>query len=161
MFINKTTKTVDMSKQEYDLAMTYGTKEYHAWREIHGDYPAYDTRIVSDSRAVKTKDTLTMQAIKAHVKANGTPEQKAEFEIIAFAHFTEEGDYIPAQPFFKIKRWFNAEFPDYIGARDQHNADVEAIFKATNEKIAAAKEKAAQAKKATLEAEAADFLRVS
>ncbi len=161
MYINETAKTIDMSKQEYDLAMTHGTKEYYALREIRENYLAFKTRIVSDSKAAKIKDTLTMQAIKAYVKANGTPEQKAEFEIIAFAHFTEEGDYIEAEPFFKIKKWFYAQFPDYIGARDQHNAEVEAIFRDVDQRIAAIKEEAAKAERAKIEAEAAEYLNVA
>ena len=161
MFIKESINVVEMSKNEYDLAMTPGTKEYYTLREIRNDYEDIKTRIVSDKKAVKSKDKLTLKMVKTYVKKNGTDEQKAEFEKIAFAHFTDDGEYIEAQPFFAIKKWFYAEFPQYNEARDQHLADVEAIFKAVDEKIDAAKEKAAKAKREKLETDAAEFRKAS
>ena len=138
MKINESKKFIEMSAAEYSQAMTYGTEEYKALREIRNDYPRFEV-----------------------VKTYGTDEQKSAFEKIAFPHYTNEGNIIEAKSFFEIKKWFNAEFPDYMKAFEDHQAEIDAIYNAVNEKIDAAKEEAAKAKRAKIEAEAADFLKVS
>lgn len=157
MFINEKSKTIEMSAKEYDRAMTYGTEEYKALREIRNDYPGFEAKIVSGKKPVKVKDKLNMKTVKAYVKANGTDEQKAEFESIAFPHITDEGLYIEAQPFFEIKKWFYAVFPEYKKAIDDHQAMIDEIFKEVDNKIDAAKKAAEDKKHAELDAEAAEF----
>ena len=161
MKINEAKKVIEMSAAEYSQAMTYGTEEYKALREIRNDYPRFEVVIVATKRPAKNRDKQTMKAIKAHVKTYGTDEQKSAFEKIAFPHYTKEGNIIEAKSFFEIKKWFNAEFPDYMKAFEDHQAEIDAIYNAVNEKIDAAKEEAAKAKRAKIEAEAADFLKVS
>ena len=120
MFIKKADEgfVVEMSAAEHKKAMTYGTEEYRALREIRNDYPGIEAKVVSGKKTVKVKDKLNMNTIKAYVKANGTDEQKAAFESIAFPHITDEGLYIEAQSFFEIKKWFYAAFPEYKKAVD-------------------------------------------
>ena len=161
MFINEKNKSIEMNAKEYDRAMTYGTEEYKALREIRNDYPRFEVVIATSKKPVKSKDKQTMKAIKAHVKTYGTDEQKSAFEKIAFPHYTNEGNIIEAKSFFEIKQWFYAEFPEYKKALEDHEAAVKEIFKAVEAKIDAAKEEAAKAKRAKIEAEAADFLKVS
>ena len=166
MFINQAKKTIEMNADEYNAAMTFGTDEYKALREIHQDYPDYKTVVVEKNQKKKGKDHLTMDFIKDYVRVHGSPEQKAEFELIAFPHYTEDGDIIEAQSFFEITKWFKAQFPDYnkgkeSKTRKEHDDAVEAIFKAVDDKIAAAKEEAAKAKREKLEAEAAEFRKAS
>ena len=139
----------------------YGTEEYKALREIRNDFPGFEVAVVNANKTVKVKDKLTMKTIKAYVKANGTEEQKAHFATIAFPHFTEEGEYIEALSFFEITKWFNAEFPKYKEARENHLAEVEKIFDAVDKKIDAARKEAENKKRAELEAEAAEFRKAS
>ena len=152
-----------MSAVEYKAAMTYGTEEYKALREIRNDFPGFNVEV----KGKKTKtaknalDKLDMRAIKAYVKANGSPEQKAEFLRISTPHITDEGVYIAAESFFEIKKWFLAQFPEYKAALEDHEAEILRIFDAVDAKIAAAQAKAAEDARKKAEAEAADFLAAS
>ena len=161
MFINEKNKSIEMNAKEYDRAMTYGTEEYKALREIRNDFPGFEAKVVSDKKPVKVKDKLNLKTIKAYVKANGTDEQKAAFESIAFPHITDEGLYIEAQSFFEIKKWFYAEFPEYKKAVDDHQALIDGIFKEVDNKIDKAKKKAEAEKRAELEAEVVEFRKVA
>ena len=113
MFINQAKKTIEMNADEYNAAMTFGTDEYKALREIHQDYPDYKTVVVEKNQKKKGKDHLTMDFMKNYVRAHGEPKQKAEFELIAFPHYTDDDSIIEARPFFEITKWFKAQFPDY------------------------------------------------
>ncbi len=157
MFINEGRKVIEMNAKEYDRAMTYGTEEYKALREIRNDYPGFEVTVVSVKKPVKVKDKLNMKTIKAYVKANGTEEQKAHFEEIAFPHFSEEGVYIEACSFFEITKWFYAEFPKYKEARERHLAEVEKIFNEVDEKITKAKKAAEDQKRTKLADDIAKF----
>lgn len=161
MKINESKKFIEMSAAEYSQAMTYGTEEYKALREIRNDYPRFEVVIATSKKPVKSKDKQTMKAIKAHVKTYGTDEQKSAFEKIAFPHYTNEGNIIEAKSFFEIKQWFYAEFPEYKKALEDHEAAVKEIFKAVEAKIDAAKAEAAKAKREVLEVEVAEFRKAS
>ena len=163
MFIKKADEgfVVEMSAAEHKKAMTYGTEEYRALREIRNDYPGIEAKVVSGKKTVKAKDKLNLKTIKAYVKANGTDEQKAAFESIAFPHITDEGLYIEAQSFFEIKKWFYAEFPEYKKTVDDHQALIDGIFKEVDNKIDKAKKKAEAEKRAELEAEVVEFRKVA
>ena len=79
MKINESKKFIEMSAAEYSQAMTYGTEEYKALREIRNDYPRFEVVIATSKKPVKSKDKQTMKAIKAHVKTYGTDEQKKAY----------------------------------------------------------------------------------
>ena len=157
MFINEKSKSIEMNAKEYDLAMTYGTEEYHALREIRNDYPGFAAEIVSVKKPVKVKDKLNMKTIKAYVKAHATDDQKAEFENIAFPHITDEGVYIEAQSFFQIRKWFYAQFPEYKKAVDDYQTMIDGIFKEVENKIDEAKKKADDKKREELKDAVAAF----
>lgn len=161
MFINETKKAIEMSAAEYKAAMTYGTEEYKALREIRNDYPGFKPVEVKVKKGKTALDTLDMKAIKAYVKANGSSEQKADFLRISTPHITDEGVYIAAESFFEIKKWFLAQFPEYKAALEDHEAEILRIFDAVDAKIAAAQAKAAEDARKKAEAEAADFLAAS
>ena len=161
MFINETKKAIEMSAVEYKAAMTYGTEEYKALREIRNDYPGFKPVEVKVKKVKTTLDKLDMRAIKAYVKANGSHEQKAEFLRISTPHITDEGVYIAAESFFEIKKWFLAQFPEYKAALENHEAEILRIFDAVDAKIAAAQAKAVKEKREKAETEAADFLAAS
>ena len=160
MFIRKTEEgyVVEMSATEHEKAMTYGTEEYRALREIRSDYPGIEVMAVKTMKPTKVKDKLNMKTIKAYVKANGTDDQKAAFAKIALPHFTEEGEYIEALSFFEITKWFRAEFPEYIGSRENHLAEVEKIFDEVERKIEASRKEREEKKRAELKAEVEEFL---
>ena len=161
MFINETQKAIEMSAVEYKAAMTYGTEEYKALREIRNDYPGFKPVEVKVKKTKTALDKLDMRAIKAYVKANGSHEQKAEFLCISTPHITDEGAYIAAESFFEIKKWFLAQFPEYKAALENHEAEILRIFDAVDAKIAEAQAKAAKQKREKAETEAADFLAAS
>ena len=161
MFINETKKAIEMSAVEYKAAMTYGTEEYKALREIRNDFPGFKPVEVKVKKVKTALDKLDMRAIMAYVKANGSHEQKDEFLRISTPHITDEGVYIAAESFFEIKKWFLAQFPEYKAALENHEAEILRIFDAVDAKIAAAQAKAVKEKRAKAETEAADFLAAS
>lgn len=150
-----------MSAVEYKAAMTYGTEEYKALREIRNDFPGFKPVEVKVKKVKTALDKLDMRAIKAYVKANGSSEQKAEFLRISTPHITDEGVYIAAESFFEVKKWFLAQFPEYKAALENHEAEILRIFDAVDAKIAEAQAKAAEDARKKAEAEAADFLAAS
>ena len=161
MFINETKKAIEMSAVEYKAAMTYGTEEYKALREIRNDFPGFKPVEVKVKKAKTALDKLDMKTVRAYVKANGSSEQKAEFLSISTPHITDEGAYIAAESFFEIKKWFLAQFPEYKAALENHEAEILRIFDAVDAKIAAAQAKAAEDARKKAEAEAANFLAAS
>ena len=160
MFVKEDRRVIEMSAAEYKAAMTYGTEEYKALRELRQEYPGFKTS-VAKAKNPKVKDKLTLKDLKAYVKDHGSDEQKAHFETIAFPRYTEEGMIIAAQSFFEIKQWFYAEFPEYKKALEDHEAAVNAIFKAVEAKINAAKKEAVQAEKKKLDDEIKEFRNVA
>ena len=60
MFIKKADEgyVVEMNAAEHKKAMTYGTEEYRALREIRNDYPGIEAKVVSGKKTVKVKDKL-------------------------------------------------------------------------------------------------------
>ena len=161
MYINENKKAIEMSAAEYKAAMTYGTEEYKALREIRNDFPGFKPVEVKVKKTKTALDKLDMRAIKAYVKAKGTPEQKAEFLSISTPHFTDEGAYIAAESFFEIKKWFLAQFPEYKAALESHEAEILRIFDAVDAKIAAAQAKATEDARKKAKAEADNFLAAS
>ena len=139
MFIRKIEDgyVVEMSAVEHEKAMTYGTEEYRALREIRSDYPGIEVMPVKTMKPTKVKDKLNMKTIKAYVLKHGTDEQIEHFAFISKRTIDEDGEYCEAQPFFQIKAWFLAEFPEIKQGRKDYREAVQKIYDAAAEKAAA------------------------
>ncbi len=161
MFINEAKKIIEMSAVEYKKAMTHGTEEYNALREIRADFPGFKAVEMKPKKGKTPLDKLTLKDIKDYVKAHGSETQKQDFLDMSVARYTDEGAYIEAKPFFEIKKWFLAEFPKYKEALDNHEAEMKKIFDAVDKKIAEAKAKAAKEACDKAMTEAKDYLKAS
>ena len=161
MKINFARTTIELDKAEMKEAQKYGSEMYRSLMDARHDNPGF--RVVEiKAKKVKTPlDRLNMATIKAFVKAHGNPEQKEEFLAISTPHYTEDDIYIEAKPFVEIKKWFLAEFPEYKKAIDDRDTEMKKIFKAVNDKIEAAKAKAAKDACEKANKEAREFLSAS
>ncbi len=142
MFVNEGRKVIEMSEKEYKNAMTYGTEEYRALRELRNDYPLFRPFVVKTKKVKNTLNRVTMKFIREYVKTKGSKEQKEAFLTISTTHVNENGLLITAQPFCDIKKWFFAEFPEVKKTCDDHDAEIKKIYDAVDEKIAEAQKKA-------------------
>ena len=159
MYINFEKKTIELSKTEMTNASRYGSQAYNDLMAARRDNP--DFRIVEAKvrKPAKTPlDRLTLNQIRAYVKANGDERQKKEFLTISTTHIDENGILCPAESFFYIKKWFLAEFPQYKAAAESHTAEIISIYSAVDRKIAAAAQKSAEEARAKADAEAKSFM---
>ena len=161
MKIDFACSVIELTKAEMKEAQNYGSEMYRELMNARRDNPGF--RVVEiKAKKVKTPlDKLNMATIKAYVKAHGSPEQKQAFLDISVPHYSDDGVYIEAKPFFEIKKWFLAEFPEYKEALDNHEAEMKKIFDAVDAKIEAAKAKAAKEARAKAMKEADEFLAAS
>ena len=138
MNINYNKNTIELTKTEMNEAKKYGSDMYSSVMAARRDNPGY--RVVE----IKTKKTksdfanLDMKTIKAYVEKHGTDEQKNNFALISKRTIGEDGEYCEAQPFFQIKAWFLAEFPEIKQGRKAYREKVQAIYEAAADKAAAA-----------------------
>ena len=137
MKTNEAKKVIEMSAKEYDLAMTYGTEEYKALRELRNDHPGFKPIVIKPKKAKSDFANLDMKTIKSYVEKHGTDEQKANFALISKRTIDEDGEYCEAQSFFQIKAWFLAEFPEIKQGRKDYREAVQKIYDAAAEKAAA------------------------
>ena len=138
MNINYNKNTIELTKTEMNEAKKYGSDMYSSVMAARRDNPGY--RVVE----IKTKKTksdfanLDMKTIKAYVEKHGTDEQKNNVALISKRTIGEDGEYCEAQPFFQIKAWFLAEFPEIKQGRKAYREKVQAIYEAAADKAAAA-----------------------
>lgn len=133
MKINETKKVIEMGKKEYDLAMTYGTKEYKALREIRNDFPGFKPIVVKAKKAKSDFANLDMKTIKAYVEKHGNDEQKEHFSFITKRTVDADGEYCEAQSFFQIKAWFLAAFPEIKQSRKDYREKIQSIYDAAKQ----------------------------
>lgn len=158
MFINEGMKIFEMSAAEYKAAMTYGTEEYRALRELRADYPGFRAVEMKPKKSRSPLDKLDMKTVRAYVRVHGSDAQKKAFLDMSTSHYTESGVYIEAKSFFEVKKWFLVEFPEYKEAVDNHEKEMERIFTMIEEKIAEAEAKAIEEKRSMDKQEAESFM---
>ena len=137
MIINEKKRVIEMSATEYKNAMKYGTDEYKAYAEIRRDFPGFRAVEVKAKKSKNDFSELNMKTIKAYVEKHGNDEQKAHFAFISKKRITEDGEYVEAQSFFEIKKWFLNEFPELKQARKEYREKVQEIYAAAEAKAEA------------------------
>lgn len=138
MFINEREMKVEMTAEEYKKAMTPGTNEYNTYREIRRDYPGIRAEAVKSKKNKNDFSDLKKAHIKTYVEKHGTEEQKATFNFISKKRITEDGEYVEAQSFLKIKEWFLNEFPELKKSRKEYREKIEKIYEEAAAKAEAA-----------------------
>jgi len=139
MTINYAKKAIELTSAEYKDAQQYGSDMYKQVREVRKDFPGFEVVEVK-AKAKKSKNDfsdLNMKTIKAYVEKHGSDEQKEHFEFISKKTITEDGEYVKAQSFFQIKKWFLEEFSELKQARKEYREKVQKIYEAAEAKAAA------------------------
>lgn len=161
MIINYDEKKIELTKTEMNEAKKYGSQMYTDLMNARRDNPDYAVAEIKAKRVKTPLDKLTMAKMRAYVKAHGTPEQKQMFLDISTPHYTDEGVYAPALPFFDVKKWFLNDFPGYREAIDKREKEMAILFREIDRKIADAKAAAEIAACAQSRQEAEDYLQAS
>lgn len=137
MKINMTDNTIELTAAETKTAFTYGTREYRNLQAARRDYPEFEVVTIKAKRNHNDFSDLTLKSISIYVTAHGTDEQKEHFAFISKRTIDEDGAYCEPQPFFKIKEWFLATFPEIKAERKAYREKVQAILDEAKAKIAA------------------------
>ena len=136
MTINFTNNTIELTKTEMNEAKKYGSDMYNTVMEARRDNPGYRVVEVKTKKAKSDFANLDMKTIKNYVEKHGTDEQKQNFAFISKRTIGEDGEYCEAQPFFQIKSWFLAEFPEIKESRKAYREKVISIYEAAAAKVA-------------------------
>ena len=139
MTINYAKKAIELTSAEYKDAQQYDSDMYKQVREVRKDFPGFEVVEVK-AKAKKSKNDfsdLTMKDIKVYVEKHGTDEQKEHFAFISKRRITEDGEYVEAQSFFEIKKWFLSEFSELKKARKEYREKIEEIYAAAAAKAVA------------------------
>lgn len=137
MFVNFEKNTIELSAAEMNDAKKYGSEMYNAVMAARRDNPGYRVVEVKAKKAKSDFANLNLKTIASYVEKNGTDEQKKNFAFISKRSIGEDGEYCEAQPFFQIKAWFLAEFPEIKQGRKDYREKVQSIYEAAAAKAAA------------------------
>lgn len=158
MTINFNKNTIELTTAEMNDAKKYGSEAYKNLMDARRDNPGYRVVEVKAKRTKTALDSIDMKMIKSYVKDHGSENQKREFLRLTTPTITEDGLVMEAQPFFMVKKWFLAEFPQVKDVCQKHIEAVREINEAIDAKIAEAKKQAEKAKNEKAQAEAEKFL---
>ena len=106
-------------------------------REARIDNPGFKVKEVKARKSKSDFGTLDMKTINAYVEKHGSDEQKANFKFISKTTIDEDGEYVEAQTFFEIKKWFLNEFPELKKARKDYREKIQKIYEAAEAKACA------------------------
>ena len=129
--------TIELTAAETKIAFTYGTTEYDNLQAARRDYPGFKVVTIKAKRNRNDFSDLDMNAIRTYVQKNGTDEQKEQFAFISKRTIDEDGAYCEPLPFFQIKEWFLATFPEIKAERKAYREKVQAILDEAKAKVAA------------------------
>ena len=129
--------TIELTTAEMNEAKKYGSDMYNAVTAARRDNPGYRVIEVKTKKVKSEFSNLDMKTITAYVEKHGSDEQKSNFAFISKRTIDEDGEYCEAQPFFQIKAWFLAEFPEIKQGRKDYREKVQRIYEAAAEKTAA------------------------
>ena len=137
MTINYEKKAIELTTAEMKEAKKFGSDMYKDLREARNDNPGFRVVEVKAKKSKNDFSDLNMKTIKAYVEKHGSDEQKEHFEFISKKTITEDGEYVMAQSFFQIKKWFLEEFSELKQARKEYREKVQKIYEAAEAKAAA------------------------
>ena len=137
MNINFNNSTIELTKTEMSEATKYGSEMYNAVMAARRDNPGYRVVEIKTKKVKSDFANLDLKTISSYVGKNGNDEQKANFAFISKRTIGEDGEYCEAQPFFQIKAWFLAEFPEIKQGRKDYREKIQSIYEAAAAKAAA------------------------
>ena len=143
MYINVTTKAIEMAKSEHRAAHTYGTSQYEELQEVRKAYPGFKVVIKERKRTDRLKG-LNEAYMAKYIKDHDDEQQTIWKEFCELRGADENGkkkELSGAASFGELRMWFLNRFPEI----EDMNASVDAILaKARKERA----EKRAKAKEA-------------
>ena len=134
MTINFAVRSIELTAAEMKKAQKYGSDMYKELCTARRDNPGFKVVEVKAKKSKNDFSDLTMKDIKVYVEKHGTDEQKEHFAFISKRRITEDGEYVEAQSFFEIKKWFLNEFPELKQARKEYRERIEEIYAAAEAK---------------------------
>lgn len=137
MTINFSARSIELTTAEMKKAQKYGSDMYKELCAARKDFPGFEVVGVKAKKSKNDFSDLNMKTIKAYVEKHGSDEQKEHFEFISKKTITEDGEYVEAQSFFQIKKWFLEEFSELKQARKEYREKVQKIYEAAEAKAAA------------------------
>lgn len=137
MKINMNSAAIELTAAEAKEAFTFGTDAYKDLQAARRDYPGFKVVTIKAKRNRNDFSDLTLKSISIYITAHGTDEQKEHFAFISKRTIDEDGAYCEPQPFFKIKEWFLATFPEIKAERKAYRDKVQAILDEAKAKVAA------------------------
>ena len=137
MKINFSRRAVELTTAEMKEAMIFGSDTYKNLQAARRDYPDYKVVEIKSKRSKNDFSDLDMKSIRSYVEKHGTDEQKKHFAFISKRRIDEDGEYCEALPFFQIKEWFLATFPELKAERKAYREKVQAILDEAKANIAA------------------------
>ena len=143
MYINVSSKAIEMAKSEHRAAHTYGTTQYEELQEVRKAYPGFKVVIKERKRTDRLKG-LNEAFMAKHIKDHDDEQQTIWKEFCELRGMDENGkkkELSGAASFGELRMWFLNRFPEI----ENMNASVDAILaKARKERA----EKRAKAKEA-------------
>lgn len=137
MTINFRMHSIELTSAEMKEASTYGTDTYKNLQAARQDYPNYKVVEIKAKRSKNDFADLDMKSIRSYVEKHGTEDQKEHFAFISKRTIDEDGAYCEPQPFFIIKQWFLATFPELKAERKAYREKVQAILDEAKANLAA------------------------
>ena len=137
MTINFAVRSIELTAAEMKKAQKYGSDMYKELCTARRDNPGFKVVEVKAKKSKNDFSDLTMKDIKVYVEKHGTDEQKEHFAFISKRRITEDGEYVEAQSFFEIKKWFLSEFSELKKARKEYREKVQKIYEAAEAKACA------------------------
>ena len=128
MNVNYAKKAIELTTAEMKEAQKFGSDMYKMVCEIRRDFPNFEVKEVKAKKSKSDFSNLNMKTIKAYVEKCGSEKQKADFEFISKKRVDKDGEYVEAQSFFEIKKWFLNQFPEIKQTRKDYRDKVQKIY---------------------------------
>lgn len=111
--VNRTNRTIEVSKAFDKAASRFGTREYEALQKVRKDYPEFTVVV----KAVRTKvdhfKGLTYDFMEKYIASHDDEARMAEFNNLRGT--SEEAQLLgaAARPYGEIKVWFLNKHPEF------------------------------------------------
>ena len=147
MFINESSKVIEMTKSEYRTAHTYGTPEYDNLQEVRKAYPGFRV-ITKERKKVDRLKGLDVDYMKNYIiKHDGKESEiwKVFCQLRGLNVNEEKQELAAAVGFGELRMWFLTKYPEI----ENISASVEEILKNARKARAEQKENELKAKATT------------
>ena len=134
MKVNYLARTLELSVEEWNSAMNYGSPAYIALQEAKRDNPGFQVVKVKAKKSNADFAKLTSKSIELYVAKNGTPEQKEAYATLTKRTIDSFGTIHEPAKFMEVKSWFLNVFPQVKDELIAHRQKVQAILDEAEQK---------------------------